>query len=132
MVGLNVGAFRSFSTTRSANDVARMTLVGRLGQDIEKMTSANGREYARYAVAVRTGRETETSWFHVVCFDSNLDYLTNFKKGSLIYVEAHASLQPFETAEGRRVGSLQLVQRSITRLVSPRPKEDAEPVEATA
>ncbi|KAK9315579.1 hypothetical protein V1524DRAFT_429231 [Lipomyces starkeyi] len=128
-----VASARSFSSTSAAKDLARVTLIGRLGANPEKATSANGRDYVRYSVAVKQGRETEPSWYHVVCFDQYLDYLlNNFSKGSLIYVEASASLQPFETADGRRVGSLQLVQRSIQRLSSPRKEEQPESAEAEA
>ncbi|KAK9479615.1 hypothetical protein V1514DRAFT_327705 [Lipomyces japonicus] len=118
---------RAFSATARTNDVAKLTLVGRLGSNPEKLTSANGRDYARYAVAVKQGRDLETSWYHVVSFENNIDYLVNnFAKGSIVYVEAAASLQPFETADGRRVGSLQLVQRNITKIAGPKAKEHSE------
>ncbi|KAK9383158.1 uncharacterized protein V2V93DRAFT_356943 [Kockiozyma suomiensis] len=111
---------RSFSSSAARNDLARLSLIGRLGTDIEKQTSANGREYARYTVAVRPSRNSETSWYHVVCFDSNLSYLVeNYRKGSLVYVEAGATLQPFETSDGRRIGSLQLVHKSIHKISNP-------------
>ncbi|KAK9238946.1 hypothetical protein V1525DRAFT_399932 [Lipomyces kononenkoae] len=125
------GSTRLFSSTTVTKDLARVTLIGRLGADPEKATSANGRDYARYSVAVRQGRDTEPSWYHVVCFDQHLDYLlNNFAKGNLIYVDATASLQPFETADGRRVGSLQLVQRTIQRLSAPRRDQQLENAEA--
>ncbi|KAK9473697.1 uncharacterized protein V1510DRAFT_413636 [Dipodascopsis tothii] len=110
---------RSFSSSPAVRDVAKLTLVGRLGADLSAQTSANGRQYVRYPIAVRSGRE-ETSWFQVVSFDSNVDYLVeNFKKGSLVYIEASASMQPYETSDGRKVASLQLVQRSIQKLSNP-------------
>ncbi|KAK9449402.1 uncharacterized protein V1518DRAFT_415905 [Limtongia smithiae] len=126
-------ATRPFSATPAASDLARITLIGRLGADPERLTSANGRDYARYSVAVSSPqRNGETSWYHVVSFDPNLDYLSNnFTKGALVYVEANATLQPFETADGRRVGSLQLVQRNIQRL-SGKPKESEDIAAATA
>ncbi|KAK9325106.1 hypothetical protein V1517DRAFT_315391 [Lipomyces orientalis] len=124
---------RSFSSTSAAKDLARVTLIGRLGANPEKATSANGRDYVRYSVAVRQGRDTEPSWYHVVSFDQHLDYLlNNFAKGNLVYVEASASLQPFETADGRRVGSLQLVQRAIQRLSAARKEEQPESAQAEA
>ncbi|KAK9466016.1 hypothetical protein V1512DRAFT_226993 [Lipomyces arxii] len=127
------GAARSFSSSSVTRDVARMTIIGRLGADVEKHTSVNGRDYARYNVAVNQGRDSETSWYHVVSFDSNLEYLVdNYKKGNLVYIEATASLQPFTTAEGRRVGSLQLVQRNIQKIATPRQPESREEVEAEA
>ncbi|KAK9367495.1 hypothetical protein V1509DRAFT_626100 [Lipomyces kononenkoae] len=125
------GTARFFSSTSVTKDLARITLIGRLGADPEKATSSNGRDYVRYSVAVKQGRDAEPSWYHVVCFDQYLDYLVhNFSKGNLVYVDATASLQPFETADGRRVGSLQLVQRSIQRLSSNRKDEQPENAEA--
>ena len=68
----------------------RILVDGRLGRDAELKTAANGKKYVAFSLANNTHVKSEdkTTWYNVVCFDSNtvenrLDYL---KKGKLIFV----------------------------------------------
>ncbi|ODV90553.1 hypothetical protein CANCADRAFT_31471 [Tortispora caseinolytica NRRL Y-17796] len=99
---LRFAAFsRAFSSTGTKLNVAELRVVGRLGSDIEEMTSKNGKPYIRYAVAVSSlgpppteegaERETFTQWFNIVDFTpSRVPFLTagKFTKGSLVLAEA--------------------------------------------
>lgn len=60
---------RSFSTTPRAN-LARLTLVGRLGADPEAVTTSGGLPMIKYVVGTSYGPKDnrQTSWFRVVCF----------------------------------------------------------------
>ena len=82
---------RAFSTT-SARDLARLSLIGRLGAAPELITTGNGRELIKYVVAVPTGpTDSEgnraTSWFRVSNFNisdegsKGRNYLTSLEKG---------------------------------------------------
>lgn len=75
---------RAFSTTPVArSNVARMTLVGRVGTDIAISTSKNtNRSYIQYSLAVNTGKD-HTSWFKIVVFEGNqLSFMENYvRKG---------------------------------------------------
>jgi hypothetical protein len=75
---------RAFSTTRPTQ-LARMTIVGRLGADPESHESANGRAYTRYVVGTDSGPRDNrtTSWFRVTSFADgpSRDYILGLKKG---------------------------------------------------
>lgn len=71
-------ATRSFSSSAARSNVAKMTLVGRVGTDISELTSAAGRRYIKYALAVNTSKE-HTSWFNIAVFDDNaINFMTNY------------------------------------------------------
>lgn len=113
---------RAFSTSRPGLDVARMTLIGRIGNDLEQQTSANGKSYLTYSLASNNFKG-ETSWFKVVVFDpKTIDFMTNYlNKGDKIYVEADASLQVFENEAGEKRSNLQLVQSMVNIMSNRRP-----------
>jgi Single-strand binding protein family len=60
---------RAFSTSRPSQ-LARLTLVGRLGADPEITTTKNGSEVIKYVVGTSYGprERRQTSWFRVACF----------------------------------------------------------------
>lgn len=75
---------RAFSSTR-APQVARMTLVGRLGAAPEEVTVSGEKTLVRYVVATNHGKgeDQKTSWFRVASFvqGAQKDYLMNVPKG---------------------------------------------------
>lgn len=75
---------RAFSSTRPSQ-LARMTIVGRLGADAESLESANGRAYNRYVVGTDSGpRENRTtSWYRVTSFAEGpvKEKVSGLKKG---------------------------------------------------
>lgn len=69
---------RSFSSAAVRRDVAKLTLVGRVGTDITELSSQAGRRYLKYALAVNTSKD-HTSWFNVAVFDENaINFMTNY------------------------------------------------------
>ncbi|KAG9104099.1 hypothetical protein FRC06_005403 [Ceratobasidium sp. 370] len=83
---------------------AKLTLVGYLGADPELRTTKTDREYVSYTVATKgnpprpapdgTRQEPVTSWHRVYAFSpSQVPFLTNLTKGSLVYVEAEYELR---------------------------------------
>lgn len=71
-------AARYFSASAARSDVARLTLVGRVGTEISELTSQSGRKYIKYALAVNTSKDT-TSWFNVAVFDENaINFMNNY------------------------------------------------------
>lgn len=97
-----------------------MTLVGRVGGVIEQSLSQKGDPYIKYPIVVRTGKDT-SSWFNVVTFDAKtVDFMTEYvEKGSLVYVEADASIRKYEV-DGQTRTSLNLIQQSINPLTWPK------------
>ena len=77
---------RTFSTSQPSQ-LARMTLVGRLGTDPEVQQSANGTSFVKYAVGTSYGpkENRQTSWFRVANFSAEgspqRDYVMGLGKG---------------------------------------------------
>ncbi|KAJ3758045.1 single-strand binding protein family-domain-containing protein [Lentinula raphanica] len=98
-------AARAFSTSVSRADVAKLTLVGRLGRDPEVKQTKNDNEYVTYVVATSTFNPgpadangerppPRTSWHRVLSFQEHSNrYLQTLKKGTLVYVEAGYELR---------------------------------------
>jgi len=95
---------RTFSSSRSAQlDVARLTLVGRLGRDPEVKVTKTDKEYVSYVVgttnlpgpAVDGVRpEPSTTWHRILSFNpSSNNYLRTLEKGSLVFVEANYEMR---------------------------------------
>ena len=77
---------RAFSTTRPSQ-LARLTLVGRLGADPELAETNNGKKIIKYVVGTSYGPKDnrQTSWFRVASFppegSAAGDYLMGLNKG---------------------------------------------------
>ncbi|GJJ07399.1 hypothetical protein Clacol_001601 [Clathrus columnatus] len=129
---------RNFSISSRKDDMAKLTLIGRLGKDPAVKTTANDKEYVVYTVATRnpapppredgTRREPTTSWHSVLCFNPNANnYLKTLKKGTQVYVEASYELQeadrnasPDSTA-GQRQIFLRQVGGFLSKQSTPNP-----------
>jgi len=75
---------RAFSTT-ARQQVARMTLVGRLGTTPEEVAINGDRTLVRYVIGTSHGRgeDKKTSWFRVASFlhGPQKDFLLSVPKG---------------------------------------------------
>jgi hypothetical protein len=75
---------RAFSSTRPSQ-LARMTVVGRLGVAPEEVTVSGDRTLVRYVVGTSYGKgeDKKTSWFRIASFvqGAQKDYLMNVPKG---------------------------------------------------
>lgn len=111
-------ASRAFSSTSLRADVARFTVVGRVGSELQPTVAKTGRTYLRYALAVSTGRD-ETSWFNINVFDDQaIDFMTTYlSKGATVFVEADARMQRYETEQGEPRQNLSLIQESISPII---------------
>lgn len=121
---------RQFSTSSVRRNVARMTLVGRVGATPTLATSKAGNEYLKYPIAVTTGKD-QTSWFNILAFDPNLVQFISkhVDKGSLVFVEADASISKYVTEDGVNRNSLTLIQQSISPLTWPKKEANAQEAE---
>lgn len=76
---------RAFSTSRPSQ-LARVTLIGRLGVDAESTATSKGTPIIKYVLGSNTGSKEnpETSWFRVTAFpktDGSKEYLSSLAKG---------------------------------------------------
>ncbi|KAF2238650.1 hypothetical protein EV356DRAFT_505992 [Viridothelium virens] len=132
---LPLSTTRSFSASTRSN-LARMTIVGRLGAEPERVNTSTGKDIIRYVIGSNSGsRENQkTSWFKVTSFDENearVNHLLSLQKGTLLYVELDPTMQTFTTdqtgpdGEPLRRTSLSLAQRSYQVLQRPSSGQDA-------
>ncbi|GAA5931325.1 hypothetical protein JCM3775_004994 [Rhodotorula graminis] len=95
---------RAFSTSRvAARDIAKMTLVGRIGANPELRDGKNGQQYLTYKVATtdkgRAPKEGEeyqkppTSWHTIFAHGQAAERLQFLEKGMQVYVEADFSVK---------------------------------------
>ncbi|KAF2218416.1 hypothetical protein BDZ85DRAFT_253595 [Elsinoe ampelina] len=119
-------ASRQFSTSTPWS-LARMQLIGRLGDKPELVSTQTGRELVRYALGVSAGPKDEsgnrqTSWFRVASFTDGpqKDFLLNLPKGTLLYLDADARMDTFQAADGTNQSRLNLVQRNLEMLSRPK------------
>lgn len=88
--------------------INRVTLVGRLGQDVELRYTPYGTPVARLSVATNStykdkdGQQVEkTDWHRVIVFQKAAENCANYLgKGSLIYIEGRLSTRKWEDKEG--------------------------------
>ncbi|KEZ44842.1 hypothetical protein SAPIO_CDS2965 [Scedosporium apiospermum] len=118
-------ALRAFSTS-SPRSVARITLLGNLGDSPELQPTSTGHEVIKYSIASSTGpkENRHTSWFRVTKFipegnEKQRDFLLSIPKGSTVYVEGDASVSTYQDAEGKTRTSLNIIQRSIDVIKRP-------------
>ncbi|EXJ72197.1 uncharacterized protein A1O5_04701 [Cladophialophora psammophila CBS 110553] len=119
---------RAFSTTRPSQ-LARMTLVGRLGADPELTDTGKG-QVIKYVVGTSYGpkENRQTSWFRVASFapesSPQRDLVMGLTKGTLVYLEGDATMRTYEDSDGKKQSSLSLVQTKVEVLKRPQPKEE--------
>jgi single-stranded DNA-binding protein len=106
---------RAFSSTRPSQ-LARMTVIGRLGTAPEEVTVSGARTLVRYVIGTNYGKgeKQKTSWFRVASFveGAQKDFLMGVPKGSLLCVEADARMETFEDKEtGAPRSNLSLIAR---------------------
>ncbi|KAI0347451.1 hypothetical protein BDW22DRAFT_1351889 [Trametopsis cervina] len=103
---------RNFTTTASPQDVAKLTLVGRIGVQPEVRTTKNDKEYVVYKVVTNSYPPSSSdsddsaltkraTWHTILSFRESANaYLTTIQKGSQVYVEAAYELrEPDRNAE---------------------------------
>ncbi|KAK0389288.1 hypothetical protein NLU13_2863 [Sarocladium strictum] len=122
---------RAFSTS-SPRSIARISIVGNLGDTPELIATSSGRELIRYAVASNSGPRDnrQTSWFRITSFaeGAQRDYLLSLPKGTTVYVDGNATLNTYQDAEGKTRSGLNITQRSFEVVKRPQgaPSEQTE------
>ena len=117
----------------SARNYARLSLIGNLVQDarvIERGGDKDPMVALKVATADRQGRDAKeagkepTSSFHdVLSFNPGLNkYLAEFKKGSLVHIEAEVRMQPQEQTDPQNYqpAVVRLTLREINKLRNPK------------
>jgi single-strand DNA-binding protein len=87
----------------------KITLIGRLGRDVETMESKNGTKYWKFSIAtnewISSKGEEETTWHNITCFN---DYVgkqleEKGKTGTLLYIEGKQVYSTYMNKKGQEV-----------------------------
>ncbi|MBL8845462.1 MAG: single-stranded DNA-binding protein [Hyphomicrobium zavarzinii] len=77
--------------------------IGRVGSDPELKTSAEGKPWAAFNVAV--GKDEATQWVRVAVFGARAEELAGpLKKGDRVYVEGNLTMRTWEKSGEKRAG----------------------------
>jgi single-strand DNA-binding protein len=98
--------------------INRAVLVGRLTKNPELRKSASGNSFASFTVAVdnrtKPGEAKTASFINCVAFGNTADNLAKYtRKGSLVGVEGRLQQSNYETKDGRKGSSLDILCDSV-------------------
>jgi single-strand DNA-binding protein len=93
------------------------TIVGNVGKDPEFKVSGGGKPMANFSVAStikREGREPQTTWVDVVCFDSQAEEVSErLHKGERVVVSGRLQLEKFTRKDGTEGQSLRMLADEV-------------------
>jgi single-strand DNA-binding protein len=87
----------------------KITLIGRLGRDVESKESKQGTKYWKFSIAtnewISSKGEEETTWHNITCFN---DYVgkqleEKGKTGTLLYIEGKQVYSTYMNKKGQEV-----------------------------
>lgn len=107
------------------------TVTGNLGRDPELKQTRTGKQMATFSVASTTkrdGKEPETTWLDVVCFDRLADDAAgNFRKGMKVILVGQLSMETFTRKDNTEGSALRMVAHDIGLMVrSKQEREEAD------
>src|SRR5919198_6125018 len=110
--------------------LCKAIVVGNLGRDPEKRYTQDGRPVTRFSVAATTRRRERdgewadhTEWFSVTVFGRQAETLAErLAKGTRVYVEGRLESRQYETQNGQKGFSLDIVANDVLVLDS-RPRD---------
>ena len=99
----------------------RAELIGRLGHDPEMRYTQDGQALTKFSVAtdrpVRPGSSSEADWHQVVSFGKVAEFAGNYlAKGRLVYVAGRIAYRVWESDDGVRRGSVEIVAHELIAL----------------
>ena len=106
--------------------LCKVTVIGNLGRDPEKRYTQDGRPVTRFSVAATTRRRERdgewadhTEWFSVTVFGRPAETLAErITKGTRVYVEGRLESRQYETQNGGKGFSLDVIANEVVVLDS--------------
>ncbi|KAF8428620.1 hypothetical protein EV426DRAFT_585097 [Tirmania nivea] len=133
---LSTASHRTFSSTSRAQDVARLTICGRISKDPESIETQSGNSFLKYTVATGfgMGEARRTTFWNVSVFDERQkEIVSALAKGYLVHVDADIECKQIPDESGKHHTYINLYQKSINVLIRNRnPVPPAEGVEEEA
>lgn len=104
--------------------INKLTLIGRCGKDARIGTTSKGTNYAAVSVAASAGKN-ESTWFDVVAYDKQAEWLAKATKGTVVYVEGPVQISSYQAKDGTQKSNLQVTAYQV-RLLSSREEQQSE------
>ena len=109
----------------------KLTVIGRLGRDVEPKETQAGVKYWKFSVAtnewIKSKDEEETTWHSVTCWDEyhgkQLD--AKGKKGALVYIEGMQKYNTYTNKDGIEITAGNLVMNRFGSVLKILEKSDA-------
>lgn len=93
------------------------TVTGNVGKAPELKTTANGKAMATFSVAStqkREGKEPQTTWVDVTCFDEQADVVAqSVQKGERVVVSGRIQLEKFTRKDGTEGASMRMLADEV-------------------
>jgi single-strand DNA-binding protein len=113
--------------------LCKVILIGNLGRDPEKRYTQDGRPVTRFTLAATTRRRDRegewadhTEWFSVTVFGRQAETLAErIAKGTRVYVEGRLESRQYETQNGNKGFSMDVIANEVVALES-RPRGEGE------
>lgn len=116
------------------SDFNKVILMGRIGNDLELKSSAQGKPYVRMSLAThnyKPGEEPTTHWHRVVVFGSQAEHCSTFlRKGSQVMIDGSLEVRTYNDKEGRKNTTVSVIARHVTFMDRPKSVAAEEMVEA--
>ena len=94
----------------------RVSLIGRLGNDIEVRATQNGKKFGYFSLAVRRSQDV-TDWVRCRAWEKTVDILQTYtKKGSQIAVEGSIQTYKYKDQYGKTSEAMQVLADRIELL----------------
>ncbi len=114
----------------------KIMFIGNLGRDPEMRYTPNGKAVTQFTVAVNqskpdpnapTGWTDETDWFRVSVFGDRAERVADqIRKGNKVFVEGRFKSREFETNDGQKRTSLDVIADNVINLERRGREEGAE------
>ena len=113
--------------------LCKVIVIGNLGRDPEKRYTQDGRPVTRFSVAATTRRRERdgewadhTEWFSVTVFGRQAETLAErVSKGTRVYVEGRLESRQYDTQNGGKGFSLDVIANEVVPLDS-RPRAEGD------
>jgi single-strand DNA-binding protein len=103
---------------------ALIVLIGHLGKDPELRTTQDGKQFANFTMAVKTGygERAISTWYNCVAFGKTAEAVSKYlKKGDATTITGEPSLRQYTTKDGNKGQSLEV---AVDKLVLINQKEE--------
>ncbi|KAK6353534.1 ssDNA-binding protein, mitochondrial [Orbilia brochopaga] len=102
---------RLFSTSTPRGDLARVTLIGRVGTEPEMSQSSNGTQMMKYTLATSSGvgEARQTQWHRILAFGE--PHPAGLTKGVMLYIEGDLKTSVYDGEDGKKHTAVTIFQR---------------------